>query len=311
MFSIKKEIKKILSLVGQKNPELLVKTRYWFRFHRRLNLNAPSDLNEKIQYLSLRTNTDEWSRLTDKFAVREYVAQCGLGNILNTLYGTWERAEDVDFDSLPNRFVLKTTHGSGDSIIVHDKRTIDVEKIRSTLRQTLSETYGLAEGDIHYSRITPRVVAEHLLDNDEESSRYSSSLIDYKIWCFDGKAHFIWACTNRTKESVRVMVYDKEWNAHPEYVVATHHYKIANLLPQPKNLPEMLTVAERLAKPFPVVRVDLYNISGVIYFGEMTFTSIGGLMNVYSREFLDMTGKLISIPSSADELHLSSENKKT
>lgn len=297
MFSIKKYVKRIISLAGKKNPESVVRLRYLLRFRKRLNLKTPSDLNEKIQYLSLRTDTKEWSRLSDKYAVREYVAECGLENTLNRLFGVWNKAEDIDFDSLPSQFVLKTTHGSGDSIIVRDKDTLDIEATRRVLRQTMSETYGLAEGDLHYSRITPRVIAEQLLTNDEKSAEFSSSLIDYKVWCFNGKAHFIWACTNRTKQSVNVMIYDTEWKAHPEYTVATHHYKTADLIPKPENLQEMLRIAEILSKPFPVVRVDLYNVEGKVYFGEMTFTSIGGLMNVYSAAFLDIAGNLIKLPS--------------
>lgn len=300
MFSIKKELKKIAGRLGRKKPELVVRIRYWLRFRKRLNLRNPRNLNEKIQYLSLRTNTEEWSRLTDKYAVREYVAECGLEHILNRLYGVWNSAEEIDFESLPQQFVLKATHGSGDSIIVSDKSTTNLDEVRRSMRQTLSETYGLDEGDIHYSRITPRVVAEQLLQNDEESAKYSSSLIDYKIWCFNGKAYYIWACIGRTKESVRVMTYDTEWNAHPEYSVATHHYKISDYIPKPDNLKEMLEVAEKLSAPFPVVRVDLYSVGGAIYFGEMTFTSIGGLMNVYSPEFLDKTGQLITLPSAKD-----------
>jgi len=289
-------IKYIASKIGKFNPEFIVRIRYWLRFHKRIDLDNPKNLNEKIQYLSLRTDTSAWTRLTDKYLVRDYVKECGLEETLVPLLGKWDSADDIDFESLPSRFILKTTHGSGDSIIVNDKSCCNIDEIRSSIRKTLKETYGLSEGNPHYSRIKPAVVAEELLENDEVSARYSTSLIDYKIWCFNGKAYYIWTCTDRTKHGTRVMTYDKEWNAHPEYSVFTSHYMRGETIPKPDGLDRMLNIAEALAKPFPVVRVDLYNLQGKVYFGEMTFTSLGGLMDFYSNDFLNYTGSLIDLP---------------
>lgn len=295
MSSVKNIIKRGVARVGRRHPEWVVRARYLLRFHRRINLTHPTDLNEKIQYLSLRTDTSEWTRLTDKYAVRSFVQERGLGFLLVTLYGVWDSADDIDFDALPSRFVLKCTHGSGDCIIVRDKSQLDIPATRALLRQTLSDTYGLAEGNLHYSRIQPRVIAEELLDNDAATAARSMSLIDYKIWCFNGKAHYIWACSNRTKTSTRVMTYDTSWNAHPEYSIFTPHYQRDELLPCPPHLDDMLAAAETLAQGFPVVRVDLYDAAGSIRFGEMTFTSLGGLMNFYTPEFLARTGSLIEL----------------
>lgn len=293
---IKKTIKSIASVIGKRNPELITRIRYRLRFHKKLNLDNPENLNEKIQYLSLRTDTSEWTRLTDKYAVREYVKECGLGDILNRLYGVWESAADIDFSNMPDKFVIKTTHGSGDAILVRDRKTACLEEIRKRVDATLHETYGLSEGNPHYSRIKPRVVIEELLENDPESAGYSSSLIDYKIWCFNGKAYYIWACTSRTAHSTKVMTYDTDWNAHPEYSVFNSHYMRDGLIPEPRNLKLMLETAEKLAAPFPVVRVDLFNLAGRIVFGEMTFTSLGGLMDFYTDAFLLETGRMIELP---------------
>lgn len=290
-------IKYIASRIGKRNPELLVRIRYWMRFHKRLDLDNPQTLNEKIQYLSLRTDTSEWTRLSDKYQVREYVRECGLEHILNKLYGVWDSADDIDFSSLPKQFVIKTTHGSGDCVIIKDINNVDINKIRKDVNARLHETYGLSEGGVHYSRIKPRVIVEELLENDAFSAQYSSSLIDYKIWCFNGKACYIWVCTDRTKDGTKVMTYDTDWNAHPEYSVFTAHYmRDNNLIPEPANLKQMLEFAQKLSSPFPVVRVDLYNLEGRIVFGEMTFTSLGGLMDFYTDEFLKMTGDMIHIP---------------
>lgn len=296
MAFLKNIVKNVAALIGRNYPELIVRIRYRLRFHKRINLVKPIDLNEKIQYLSLRTDTSEWSRLSDKYAVREYVEECGLGHILNSLYGVWDRASDIDFIKMPDKFVIKTTHGSGDAILVRDRTKADLEDIKKKIDTTLHETYGLSEGNLHYSRIKPRVVIEELIENDAQSAMYSSSLIDYKIWCFNGKARYIWACTSRTAHSTKVMTYDTGWNAHPEYSVFNSHYMRDTLIPKPVNLELMLETAERLAAPFPVVRVDLYNLAGRIVFGEMTFTSLGGLMDFYTDDFLLMTGEMIELP---------------
>lgn len=294
MGSFKESVRAVASAIGKRNPELVVRIRYFLRFHRRINLNNPKTLNEKIQYLSLRTDTSEWTRLSDKFLVREYVKECGLENILVHQYGVWDSADEIDFSMLPDRFVIKTTHRSGDAIFVKDKSQTDMAFLKEQIGLALKRTYGLSEGNLHYSRIHPRVIAEELLENDAVSASYSSSVIDYKIWCFNGKAYYIWTCSGRIGNCAGVMMYDTVWNAHPEYSIFTRHYWRADILPEPDGLAEMIAAAEKLAAPFPVVRVDMYDIGGRIFFGEMTFTSLGGYMNYYSNDFLLYAGSLIS-----------------
>lgn len=281
--------------VGRHFPEVLVKARYLARFHRRLNLNRPKTLNEKILYMSLRTDTTMWTRLADKYNVRGYIDECGLSNTLVPLYGCWDNANQIDFDSLPNGFVLKTTQGSGDVIIVRDKHKINKGEIIKQMNKSVGTLYGELEGGKHYMRIKPAIIAEGLLLNDEESAKYSTSIIDYKIWCFNGKANYIWTCCNRDKHGAEVMTYDLNWQAHPEYCAFNNHFSKGQLIPKPQNFKNLISIAERLSKPFPVVRVDLYNINGLIYFGEMTFTSFGGLIKVYSEKFQNLAGDLIDV----------------
>ena len=137
----------------------------------------------------------------------------------------------------------------------------------------------------------PCVIAEELLpiaDGDK-------SLIDYKIWCFNGKAHYVWACSDRDSNGTEVMTYDLDWNPHPEYSVFDSRYRKGKILPKPKNFETMIHIAETLAEPFPQVRLDLYNIDGCIYFGETTFTSLGGMMDFYSDAFLKEMGDKIDL----------------
>lgn len=282
-------------LMGHYFPETLVRIRYWVRFHKRLNLQVPKTLNEKILYMSLCTDTTLWTRLADKYNVRGYVEECGLSEILVPLYGYWKKVDDIDFDSLPDSFVLKTAQGSGDVVLVRDKCTINKKEVLKHMDISLNTRQGEFEGGKHYMRIEPSIIAEGLLVNDEVSQKYSSSIIDYKIWCFNGKVHYIWVCSNRNDLSTEVMTYDLDWMPHPEYSVFNEHYGRGQILPKPINFERMVEVAEILAKPFPVVRVDLYNINGKIYFGEMTFTSLGGLMDFYTDDFQNLAGNLIDI----------------
>lgn len=281
--------------IGTYHPIVLARIRYLARFHKLLHLKNPRTLNEKILYLSLKTDTLLWTDCADKYKVREYVKGCGLEDILVKLYGVWDKASDIDFCQLPDEFVLKSTHGSGDVKVVTDKSKLEIAATCEEYDKDLKTVYGAAESGHHYMRIQPRMIAEELLHNNPETTKVSSSLIDYKIWCFNGKAHFIWACANRDEHSTEVMTYDRDWNAHPEYSIFGSEYSRGKLLPRPKNLERMMEVAETLARPFPCVRVDLYNIDGKIFFGELTFTSLGGLMDFYTNEFQKLAGSLIDL----------------
>ena len=149
--------------------------------------------------------------------------------------------------------------------------------------------------EFHYADIKPCIIAEELLDFSKDPN-VSTSAIDYKIWCFNGIAHYVWACSNRDSEATDVALFDRDWNYLPEKSIFNEHYReLKVLVKKPKNLEKMLDVAEKLAKPFPVVRVDLYNIDGRIYFGEMTFTSLGGTMDFYTQECLYEMGDMIDI----------------
>lgn len=281
--------------LGEHYPKILVKLRYFERFHKPLHLKNPKTLNEKILFLSLRTDTTLWTTCADKYAVREYVKSCGLEDTLVKLYGVWEKIENIDFSQLPQEYIIKTTHGSGDVTLVKDNSTFDKATVIPYYTKELNKRYGAIEGGAHYMKIVPRLIIEELLHNDTESLKHSTSIIDYKIWCFNGKAHYIWACCNRTKEGVDVMTYDIDWKAHPEYSRFNHEYRHGQLIPKPKNLEKMLAYAEKLADPFACVRVDLYNLNGKIYFGELTFTSLGGLMDFYSDEFQLLAGSMIDL----------------
>lgn len=297
----KKLVLPILKLVTWLNPIIpatMIQIRHFLRMGRFAKLRKPQDLNEKILWLTLHSDTKEWSRLADKYEVRGFVKECELEEILVKLYGLYNSMEEVEFNKLPNAFVLKPTHGSGDVVVVKDKSKVNLEEVKNKIQKGLDENICTSAAELHYTRIPHRVVAEELLVNDPLSAKYSSTLIDYKIWCFNGRAEYIWVCMNRfvkNKDGAEVMTYDRAWNAHPEYCRVTPDFSLAEPMPRPNGYEHMLQVAEKLAENFPVVRVDLYNLNGKIYFGEMTFTSYGAIMDFYSDEFLQLAGSMIDL----------------
>lgn len=256
------------------------------------------DLNEKILWLSLFTDTTEWTRLADKYKVRDYVEEIAGKKYLVPLLGKWDRVEDIEWDKLPNQFVLKSNNGgSADAVtIVHDKSKLDLEALAVRVQNWLKKPMSIDTTEYHYIDIKPCIIAEELLENPESIKEISNTLIDYKMWCFNGKVSEIWTCANRTLDGADVATFDLQWNYHPEGSVFNHDYQAQKILvPKPNNLDEMISLAEKLSTPFPVVRVDLYNIGGKVYFGEMTFTSNGGTMDFYTNEHLLELGKQIDL----------------
>jgi len=290
---------KFCEYLGNHHPRLLIELRYWVVYRKRINLKAPKDLNEKIMWAKLYSDTSRWTELADKYEVRKYVESIGLGDTLVHLYGRWTNVDDFDFAKLPNSFILKANNGDGKGTnkIVHDKGSLtDVEKkelLRLMNEWLHKKNIGALISEPHYKGMKPCVIAEELLPIEKGAT----TLTDYKIWCFNGKAYYIWVCNDRSKggNSAHVMTYDLDWNAHPEWSIFNSDYLRGEIIPKPKNLDLMISIAEKLTKGLPEVRCDLYNINGKIYFGELTFTSQGGLNSFYTSEFLKEMGSKFSI----------------
>ena len=248
-------------------PEELGKW-YYRQTGKRLDLDHPTTYNEKIQWFKLYGYTDETTRLVDKYKVRDYVASRIGESYLIPLLGVWKYPEQIDFDTLPDRFVLQANHGCGYYYIVTDKSTLDREDILQKANQWLETDFSFHTGfEMQYHQIERCLFAEQYLENTE------GDLYDYKVWCFNGRAEYIMFQSNR-KDDMRMDIFDREWNL----MTFSRGYKNSDIPPaRPDNLDEMLSVAEKLADGFPHVRVDLYRMeSGKLYFGEMTFTPSSG-----------------------------------
>lgn len=291
-----KVYRNLVIFVNTHFPVLMAQMRYYKICGRFLNLKHPKDLNEKIHWLSLYSDTSEWTRCADKYAVRSFVEERGHGETLVKLYGKWDRVEEIDWSSLPKSFVLKTTNGSGTVLVVKEKDTLNIPETEALMRKWLDVKIGQETTETHYCGIVPRLIAEEYVEQSEEDNKISTSLIDYKIWCFNGKAYYIWTCINRVKGCTYVSMFDRNWNYHPEMSVFNQHYREAKtLVPKPERLQEMLDIAEKLSEGFPEVRVDLYYTNNKIYFGELTFTSLGGTMDFYTKDALLEMGLKIDL----------------
>lgn len=253
-----------------------------------LNIDNPKTLYDKIAYMAFRTDTSEWSRLADKVRVREYVEECSYGEYLPKLYGTWEHANDIDFDKLPNAFVIKTNNASATNILIRDKSTIDENAVRKQLDKWLKDDYGYRTCQPHYSRIKPLILAEEFL-----GLKFGiKSLNDYKFYCVNGVPKCVIVYTNRKDNShdMRRSIYDMNWQMHQEFL---GRYAVAGSnIEKPKCFDKMKEMAVRLSSPFPFVRVDFYDINNNPIFGEMTFTPG---MQATSTEFEEKLGEILKL----------------
>lgn len=262
------------------------------RFHKKLNLKEPTTLSDKITYIELHEQSSLAVTCTDKYAVREYVKGKGLGDILITLVGgPWSNIEEIDLNELPNSFVLKATHGCKMNYLVPDKSKMDGIQCRKEMVRWLATTYGGYSMELHYLTIPHRIYAEEYLEN-------ANQLIDYKIHCLNGKPEFILVCSDRETNGDAAMkvtldLFDLEWNHIPELNSAGHELAGNGSIPKPDNLNEMIEIAKKLSEDFKFVRVDLYEINGRVYFGELTFSPGNCVLPYFTNRFdLEMGKKL-------------------
>ncbi len=288
---------KYKSLYGD-DPRLVAGYRFRKVFGRSINWDDPKDLNEKIQWLKFYSDTSSWTQLADKWAVRDYVAERGFGDTLVKLYDRWERTEEINWESLPEQFVMKINNGCHDILICRDKSQLDRKKITRQFARLLrkSYTYGYVSAEPHYATIKPCIIAEELLDHTQQSVE-SSTLVDYKIWCIHGEPHFLLVHRNRQRHSVGIAAYDLDWQPRPEWVCGSKKFHIdPTPIPRPATLDRMLEIARALSKGHPQMRVDLYEVGGKIYFGECTMASYSGCINVLTQEFLLELGSRLQLP---------------
>lgn len=255
-----------------------------------LNLSEPLTFNEKLQWLKLYDRNPQYSTMVDKYDAKKYVQnKIGEQYIIPSL-GVWDNFEDINFDELPDKFVLKCTHNSGNVIICKDKRNLNLEKCKEILNKSLERDYYESGREWPYKNVKPRIIAEKYMENED-----GEEISDYKIQCFSGKADHILVCVDRfTETGVKYHYFDQEWNYLPycPYEGITKH----NInVKRPEKLEEMLEIAEKLSAGLPQLRVDLYLVNEKVYFGEMTFFTNSGFDRTITKEADEILGRKLKL----------------
>lgn len=284
---------KIMQLLSFIPDVLMVKIQYWIKTGRIPNLKSPKRFTEKLQVYKLFYRDPQMKICVDKYDVRGYIEKQGYGHILNNCLGIYSSPDDIDFDSLPNRFVIKDTLGGGGNavIVVKDKDMLDVDRVKQQMYLWVNSPIDkkhpgrewVYDGNKH------RIIIEEYIESDSSKG----GLIDYKFFCNYGKTKFIYIIADRViGESGGLGIYTPQFEEIP--ALRADEKPLKRTIDKPQNFEEMKKVAETLASPFPEARIDLYNIEGKIIFGEITFFDGSGYMTFNPDKYDLIFGEMFS-----------------
>lgn len=274
-----------------------LRIRFFLAMGKRLNLQNPTSYNEKLQWLKLYDRKPEYSKMVDKYEAKKYV-----GNIISEEHiiptiGLYNNVEEIPWDSLPNQFVLKCTHDSGGIVICKDKSSLNIKQAKRKLAKGLSKSYFYQNREWPYKNVKPRIICEKYMVDE---SGYE--LKDYKWFCFDGEVKALFIATDRgnPNEDTKFDFYDSEFNHLP---FTNGHPNATREIKKPIGFDKMKEIASKLSKSIPHVRVDLYDINGQIYFGEMTFFHWSGMKPFNPEEWDYKFGEWIKIPQNIKNIN--------
>ena len=280
---------RILTLLRCLPDSMMVKLQYWVKFRRKLNLKNPERFTEKMQWYKLYYKNEIMPQCADKYLVRKYIEDKNLGHILNELYFVFERPEDIRLDKLPDKFVLKLSNGSGTNLLCRDKQNLSESDAIEQFKRFAAQIRANPGREWPYMMTKSVIIAERLL---EDESHINNAINDYKIFCYDGKPEYVICISDRYSDQCNHLVYDTDWN---KVHVVSEGARIEEDAPRPENLEEMLEIAAKLSEDFPFARVDLYSLSGKVYFGEITFYPWSGYMEFEPDEFDFVLGEKLTL----------------
>ena len=282
--------KRILTL----KDDTFVKLKYKEMMNRTLNLKEPKTFNEKIQWMKLYNKNPNYTKMVDKFEVKNYVSNIIGDKYIIPTIGIYNNFDDINFEELPEKFVLKCTHDSGSTIICKNKNKFNIDEANKKIIKSMKTNFYYMGREWAYKDVKPRIIIEAYMQEEGKNE-----LTDYKFMCFNGKVECSFVCLNRTSEDgLNVDFYDKNWKKMP----FERHYKNSNIiLDKPSNYDLMIELAEKLSKDIPFVRVDFYDIDGKIYFGELTFYPGCGFEEFNPEEWDKKLGDLIKLPKKEEK----------
>lgn len=281
----------ILALVRRFNflfpDKLYLKVCFYLEMGTTLNLKVPQTFNEKLQWLKLYNRKPEYTMMVDKILVKEYIADIIGREYVVPILGVWDNPDEIDYDSLPDNFVLKTNHSGGNTgvVIVKDKAKIDKEFVRRKLQTSLKSDIYKRYREWPYKNVKKKIFAETYLGDE---------LIDYKFSCFDGYVDSVMICLDRQLGDPKFYFFDSQWNLrryNKRGINAPKDFTI----PKPEKIDDMFDLASKISSNFPYSRIDLYNINGKIYFGEITFFPASGFDANLLPETDEYFGSLINL----------------
>ncbi len=271
--------------------ETYLKLRFRFEMRRKLILKEPKTFQEKLQWLKLKNRKTEFTGMVDKYSVKEYVSQrIGEDYVIPTI-GVWDSVDEISFDDLPVKFVLKTTHGGGGGgvVVCTDKLSLNIDEAKARLQKSMDSDIYKGYREWPYKNVRRRIIAEKLIE-----SKFDGEIFDYKFFCFNGEPKFFKVDFNRFI-SHRANYYDMDWNLLPfgEAVCPPDHNHINK---KPLNFDMMIDLVRKLSSGHPFLRVDLYNVDGTVYFGELTFYPASGMGTFIPEEWNRKVGDMLDLP---------------
>ena len=280
-------------------PEILSKIYFKIVLKKKLNLENPKSFNEKLQWLKLYYWPQNKDAIVcaDKYGVRDYLIEKGYGEYVNDLYGVWSNADDIDWVNLPEQFVLKCNHGCGYNILCPDKSKLNIEETKKQLNKWLKEDFSKFNAEPHYAKIEPRIICEKFL---------GGNIVNYNIFCCNGKPIYFSVIEGLGAGTDEALTYYYADGRKAEFYSAAYPQSHKSL---PDCLGKMKELAEEIAKEFPFVRVDFFEIGGKIVFSELTFTPGGALIPFTPREYDDRLGNLLDISKEMKMRRLKNEGK--
>jgi hypothetical protein len=281
-------ISRFYNALGFLSDESYIRLIYRLRMGKKPDLDNPRTFTEKLQWLKLHDHNPEYTKMADKLAMRTYVKdRIGGGHTVPVL-GIWKRFEDIDFESLPDRFVLKTTHDSGSYLICRDKASFDRKNASKVLSRSLKRNYYRTTREWQYKDIEPRIIAEQYMDDGK------TNLTDYKFFCFNGKPLFMYSEEESSGNPTQAIA-DMQYNMMP---FSMDDAKADVLPPKPELFGVMANISEKLSEEVPFLRVDMYCIGNTIYVGELTFYHYGGFIPFKPAEWDRKLGDMLVLPES-------------
>lgn len=273
----------VANFIAKLSPSIFFKLAYYNNRKRWPKLNQPKDVSEILIKQVLDGTVNSTYYLADKYQVREFITKKGYESLLTPLIGAYDSPDEIDFSALPDRFAIKMNYGAGMNIICTNKSKLDVSKTVETLDKWLKRgNYSNAER--HYNLIPRKIVIEEFIDDGT-----GGFPTDYKFMCVHGKVFCVLACSLRETGHASYAPFDLDWNYLKDY---DRYNRASDAILKPKNLSEMIEIAEELSKGFGVIRVDLFSNGNKIWFGEMTLTPSGCILHGWTQKALDDMGKV-------------------